>query len=197
MKKFLLFSLILSASAMSGQDIYDKMAKESCSCITAKYPTAASMPQENISDAFVTCFIQIFAANSDQLNTVHSVDINDETQMDGVSEKVAMKMLAHCPDYLMALGRATEAASEVSYSMLQGKVTEIKSGDFLTLIIKDDESRSHQFLLLEFFESASLLTKNKLKKNDVVAVTFSKYEMYDPRLKEFRSYNVLSDIELK
>lgn len=194
------FALMLTASASQAQDVYDTMAIESCNCITAKRPNPETTPPAELRADFVSCFFQSFTTHMEEVNKLEKIDMGNETQMEKLGETVAMRMLSHCPNHLVALGQAIEGqeeASEVKYTTVQGKITEIRTEQFITLVMKDKSNRTHNLMLMDFFESASLITENKIKKNDEISATFSEIEMYDPKLKEFRYFKVLSELEKK
>ncbi|MCY1243998.1 hypothetical protein D9M72_570460 [compost metagenome] len=125
-------------------------------------------------------------------------------EADGAMEKlggdVGMKMAGICPDVLMSLAEmgmseidSTEVEQE--HSTVEGRIVEIKSEQFLTVVIKDNSGRNHTMLMLTFFEDSNLLIENKLKKNDKVSVDYWEQEFYDVKAKDFRYYKVIQGIK--
>ena len=74
---------------------------------------------------------------------------------------------------------------------------EVKTSDFITLVIVDASGRKHSLLVLTHFEGANLLIENKLKKNQSVEAKYFEQEFYDPKIKDYKYYKVLDYLVLK
>lgn len=200
MKKLSLLFLMMASTA-GAQDIYETMSREVCDCIRTKRPDLSITAPADLKDDYMSCFLLSFGKHTETIMSMEGGKFSDRENMAQFGEGVAMKMLVDCPDYLMALGTAMQDdemdASEVVYTTVEGKVSEIKTDQFITVVLKDKYSKTHHLLLMDFFETASLLTENKIKKNSNISATYSEIEMYDPKLKEFRYYKVLTALEMK
>ena len=86
---------------------------------------------------------------------------------------------------------ATDESEELSVS---GKVSEIKTEQFITFVVKEATGKTNQFILLSNFDNAFLLTDKVLKATDEVDVTYYEMELYDAKLGKFVSYKIVTDI---
>jgi hypothetical protein len=199
MKKIILSVVALVGSASYGQDILQTIATETCSCIKDKKLDMEKVTGIQLENEFAGCFFNSYNAHLDEVEKVEKLDFSDEEQMGKFGEKVAMKMLGICPDVILAMGRADEegATETVAIQTVEGEVIDIRTTDFVTIVLKDKNGRTHNLLLLNYFETSSLFTDNQIKKKDKIAVAYSEIDMYDPKAKEFRYYKVISGLEKK
>ncbi len=183
------------------QDIIETLANETCSCLQARKLDLDKLSGDQIENEFVTCFFANYGKHTDEVQKVEKLDFGNEEQMTKFGEKVALKMITVCPDIIMAMGRADDgnnvAAIEPQFLSVDGEITEIKTDGFVTIVVKDKNARLYNFALLNYFETASLYTNGKLKKNDKVKVSYSEMELYDTKAKEFRYYKVITGLEKK
>ncbi len=52
-------------------------------------------------------------------------------------------------------------------------------------------------MLLDYFDTASLYTENKIKVGDELTVGYSEIELYDTVSKDFKYFKVISSLEKK
>jgi hypothetical protein len=144
-----------------------------------------------------------YSEHSKEFDDSNKIDISDEEQMSVFGEKIAMKMINYCPDFIIGLGKIALAEEEASASSnnqtesLEGIVTEIKTEQFVTISVKDKNNRIHKFLLLDYFDTASLFMDGEVKKGTQLLIYYSEIELYDPILKDFRFNKVISGLEKK
>lgn len=198
MKKVIFTAIALIGAASYGQDVIQTIAAETCSCISEKKLDLEKVPGQQLESEFAGCFFNSYNTHLAEVEKVETIDFGDEEQMGKFGEKVAMKMLGICPDVLIAMGRSDDGSSETAAPVVQvveGEVTDIKTSDFVTIVVKDKNGRSHNLMLMNYFDSSSLYTDNLLKKKDKVTVSYSEIDMYDPKAKEFRYYKIISGLE--
>ena len=127
--------------------------------------------------------------------------MTDENAAEKLGEKVAMKMVTYCPETILEIGMMSreedkaEAEAEPEYETIEGTITAIEVKQFVTIKMKDKNGKQVQFLLLDYFETASVYTDGKLKVNDKVAISYGDVELYDPIQKEFRTYKVITALK--
>jgi hypothetical protein len=200
MRKIILSVVALVGSASYGQDIIQTIATETCSCIKDKKLDLEKVSGQQLEGDFAGCFFNSYNAHIAEVEKIEKLDFSDEEQMGKFGEKVAMKMLGICPDVILAMGRADDQGVTPAATMVQtveGEVIDIKMGDFVTIIVKDKNGRTHNLMLLNYFDSSSLFTDNQIKKKDKISASYSEIDMYDPKAKEFRYYKVISGLEKK
>jgi len=191
-----LFSLYFGSA--NSQDILEIVAKEVCSCTSSKTEKLSSGTQKNIQMELGICIMSSVAAHENEITEKYGNVLEADGAMEKLGRDVGLKMATSCPDVLMTIANSGIGEDEVVEEKaltVEGKVVEIKSEQFLTVVIKDNSGRSHSMLILTFFEDSNLLTENKLKKNDKVSVEYWEQEFYDAKAMDFRYYKVIQGIK--
>ncbi|MBX9808305.1 MAG: hypothetical protein K2X95_10970 [Flavobacteriaceae bacterium] len=202
MKKIAVLLVFLSSSLIYSQDAYEIMAKETCECLSQKKLDYASISKDDLQKEVGLCIIKSYTSHLNDFKPEEKIDFDDEEGMGKMGEAVALKMLTHCPETIMELGKLAENEDKntnvnITTSTIEGEILDIKIEQFVTIILKDKNGRVHNFLILDYFDTASLFTNNEIKKKDIISISFSESELYDPKMKEFRYFKIISKIEKK
>jgi hypothetical protein len=200
MKKSLLaFVFSLFFINANSQDVLDTVAKEVCSCANEKKETLKGADANKLQMELGMCIISSFSNHEKDLTAKYGNVMETDGAMEKLGRDVGIKMASVCPDVLMSLAETglddEEASTAQEFTTLEGQVVELKSEQFLTLVVKDNSGRTHSLLLFNFFEGSNLLTENKLKKNDKVSVDYWEEEFYDAKAKDFRYYKVMQGLK--
>lgn len=202
MKKIFFILIVLCNSVSYSQDIFDVIGKETCECLNAKKIDYFKMNKKEMQTQVGVCMIQSYSSHLSEFKPEDKISFDDEKGMQNLGEKVAMKMMVSCPEIIMEMGKrsideddSTEEVKEIAF--IEGEVTEIKTEQFITLQVKDKNGRNFSFLLLDYFETASLLTNNEINKKDSIKVSYTEIELFDPKNKEFRYFKVITDLSKK
>lgn len=211
MKNAWYFIFFFISAVGYSQDVFDKMAKESCSCVQAKnldFSKNNDLTQLQM-DAGI-CIITSYSTHKNEISETERAGFEGTNGMRKLGEKIAMNMVNYCPDVIMAMGKRylqekdEDKSNEVIKAdqltvtpTISGKITAIEIKQLVTIKVKDKNSRTHNFLILEYFETASLFTENKLKVGDAITVGYEEYELYDPVSKDFKYFKVISSLEKK
>ena len=199
---FTLLLLVVSITANS-QDLLDKVTKEVCSCIDSKKDKLGDLSSDKLKTQLGLCILSSYSTNEKQIKAKYGDIMNDEKAMDKFGEDIGVKMVSVCPETLMAIAgaagdeKAEPPVVEEEKLSVEGKITEIKNEQFTSVVIKDKNSRVYTFLVLDYFDTASLITGNELKKDDNVLIFYSDIELYDNKSKEFRYFKIITGIEKK
>lgn len=209
MKHALTYFLFLSfISAGYSQDVYDKMANESCSCIKAKkidFTKNTDVKDMQINAGL--CIIDSYTSHKSEISESDKLQFSGLDGMRKLGEKVAMKMMPFCPEVIMAMGKkyldekdakekiVIEEPPLIITPVIHCIVTAIETKQFITLKVKDKESRIHNLLFLNPFSTASLLTENEIKIGDTLTVGYSEKEMYDPVTKDFKYFKIITSLK--
>lgn len=194
-----LFFLSLSFNVFS-QDVYDIMGKETCECISKKKVDFNAATKNDLQLQVGLCMIQSYTAHSSEFSESEKINLDDEAAMERLGEKVAMKMLESCPEIILEMGKAAtrtdqEQVSEKSNLSVTGQITAISKEQFMTVQLKDKNGRSYSFLVLNYFDTASLLTNNEVKVKNEVKISYSEVELLDVKTNEFRYFKIINNIE--
>nr|WP_315161987.1 hypothetical protein [uncultured Flavobacterium sp.] len=202
MKKIFFILIVLCNSVSYSQDIFDVIGKETCECLNAKKIDYFKMNKKEMQTQVGVCMIQSYSSHLSEFKPEDKISFDDEKGMQNLGEKVAMKMMVSCPEIIMEMGKrsideddSTDEVKDIAF--IEGEVTEIKTEQFIILQVKDKNGRNFSFLLLDYFETASLLTNNEINKKDSIKVSYTEIELFDPKNKEFRYFKVITDLAKK
>ena len=200
MKRLLLLALLVFSTTMFSQDVYEIIAKETCDCITNKKIDFTIVTKNEIQLQVGLCMIQSYSAHSSEFSEDEKINLEDEVAMERLGEKVALKMLDSCPEIILEFGKAAtraeqEQPTEKSNLFVEGQITAISKEQFITIQIKDKNGRSYSFLVLNYFDTASLITNNELKVKSEVKIGYSEVELLDVKANEFRYFKIINNIE--
>ncbi len=193
----------VSAQQIDKEALLNVMAKETCECLEAKKDKIVDENKLKAETGF--CIIASYTKHSEEAKTVFGSIFEDTKMAEKLGEEVAMKMITVCPETFKSVvetfmneeAAAEEASTEVFTPSVIGKVVEVKTSDFITLVIVDASGRKHSLLVLTHFEGANLLIENTLKKNQSVEAKYFEQEFYDPKIKDYKYYKVLDYLVLK
>lgn len=112
------------------------------------------------------------------------------------AEEVGIRLAIDCPEAFTDFIEEDKDDKKEYFTVI-GKFDKIQKRDFLSFNIKENSGKVTEFYLLNNFESAFLLTDNLLKKEDDVKIKYFESILYDPKVKQFRVYKIVSFIEKK
>lgn len=183
------------------QEYMDKIAQQTCTCM------------KNLSDTVSTqrmymelglCMISAAEPYKKQLKKDYGIDLNgidsgDEGEKLG--KQVGFKMASICPDALIAMTSKVENDNSAKNKtnddeLFSGRVTKIEKDFFVIFTITDTENKSIKFHWLSYAESNIELINNynSLFDKDVKVKYYLK-ELFDPKIGEYRNFNIISKIE--
>lgn len=211
MKNFFYLIVFFISTTALAQDPLDKIAKESCSCIeNKKLDFTKDSDIKAVQMALGLCIVESFSAHQSKFSKKELAEFEGEGGMRKLGEKVAMKMVSYCPDVIMAMGKKYldekdgNSSDEVieedvveADPTIEGTITAIEKNQFVTIKLKDKNNRVHSFLLLDYFETASLYTENKIKVGDALTIGYSEIELFDTVSNDFKYFKIISLLEKK
>lgn len=196
MKKLLILLLlignIVSAQKLSKDQLSDKLAEKACGCVEKQEVT-----KENFELTIGICLLEGINAYEKDVEKHFGKDvISNDKKMEELGYEVGKRMGLKCPSaFKFMMEEEDEVVEDVMDDLtLTGKVSEIKSDQFMTFVVKEDSGKNNQFILLSNFDNAFLLTDKVLKVTDNVDVTYYEMELFDAKLGKFVSYKIVTDI---
>ena len=196
---FLLFVGIFSVSA---QDYIETIAEKSCACLTEIDTTAS---QSEINTQLGLCMIQASTPFEKELKKKAHIDLNqlDNAAGEQLGQLIAPKMLLKCPTLMMKLIHATskdkeKATESPKVSTCTGTITDIQTNQFVSITIKSSDGPDQKLYWFEYFKGSELL-KDGLSgfKNKKVEVTYSEDEFYNPTIKDYMNYKIITGLTIK
>lgn len=198
MKKFVLTLLLLLAVATTNaQDLLDTVAKEVCTCVEGKKDKFQGLSPDKVQAQLGLCILASYSAHEKDVKAKYGNVMDSDKAMEKFGEDIGTKMVTACPETLMEFAGVGDDDATAEVLSVEGKITEIKNEQFTTISVKDKNGRIYSFLVLNYFDTASLIVGNELAKNNSVTVKYSEVELYDNKPKEFRFFKVISGIEKK
>jgi len=197
--KYILFLFLFTTSlfAQNSDAIYDIIAKETCECVSNKKIDLRNDDYEKVQIEFGFCMINSYSNHKNDFDEPMDLDFNNSDSMGKFGEEIALKMVNHCPDFIIALGSRSDISEveEEENISLEAVFVESKKTDFQTITVKENNGRIHTMIVLTFFEDVHLITENLIKKNEKITVEYFEQEFYDPKVNDFRYYKVIQGIK--
>ncbi|QZK90019.1 hypothetical protein K5V07_05755 [Flavobacterium sp. CHNK8] len=206
MKKIIIALVLIFSTNSFSQDMYDIIGKETCACLVTKKLDYQKLDKKELQTQVGLCMIQSYTSHINEFKQEDKIQFDDQEGMRKMGEKVALKMLVNCPEIILELGKSTQkdigdesedelVVDEPADVFIEGQVTAIKKDQFVSLLVKDKNGRAYSFLLLDYFETASVLTNNELKVKDSVKVGYTEIELFDVATNKFKYFKILTDIQ--
>ncbi|MEZ4774586.1 MAG: hypothetical protein R3D00_15480 [Bacteroidia bacterium] len=201
MKIFTCILLIFLGINGYAQDYLEKIAAESCECVD-KIPDGLDRESFYMEAGF--CMIQAAGPYKKKIKSDLDIDLdNIVTDGEKLGKVLGMKMALICPSVIVKMANMDDETedSEIEptnqiYS-LTGKITSIEDDFFVTFSVKDDAGKTVKFYWITFVESNTELIdsyKDLLEKS--VRISYIAQEFFDPRISEYRIFNIISKIEV-
>jgi hypothetical protein len=202
---FLCMAVMVNAQTKDSKDaVLEDITKDVCECVSKKVDTGIS--RKEIEVQLGLCLINSYGTYRERIEKFMELTFSDPEAMEKFGEEIGMKMLTVCPDTFMAFAKdlmeeevenyTTENETNSNISTVSGSVVKLEKDQFNMLIFKGTNKRTYKLLWQEYFEGEELLFDFKKLKNKDINVSFENKEMYDPRLKDYRTYKVLRKIEI-
>jgi hypothetical protein len=189
MKKILLLLVLVGniafAQKLTKDQLSEKLAEKACGCAEKQEIT-----KENFELTIGICLLEGINSFEKDVEKHYGKDvISNDKKMEELGYDVGKKMGSKCPTiFKFMLDEEEEAAPDESEELsVSGKVSEIKTDQFITFVVKEATGKTNQFILLSNFDNAFLLT-------DKVHVTYYEMGLYDAKLGKFVSYKIVTDI---
>lgn len=197
MKHFsiLIFSVIISVSCF-GQDYMDDITRKACECLDGVSDTLGA---EKLTLKLGLCVIDAAAPYKKQLKKDHKLDL-DKIDEEGhrLGTMIGVKMASVCPDKLLMFSEISADEEVLPYEskIVQGEILKVEEDLLVTFHLKDDFGKIIKFYWATFIDSPYEITleyKNLVGKT--VVITYEPTEIFDARIGEYRTFNIISRID--
>lgn len=191
----------LSITSAFSQDYIDEIAKSTCSC-AEELPDSLESQEKLTKLGF--CMLQAAGPYSKRLKKDHKISGTDPNDAEKLGQIIGMRMAYICPDQILRLTQAVSdmeeeesTTSDDTDRSIQGTVINIDNGYFVTITIKDVSGRVSKFIWTRYIESSiDLVTNYKDLMDKSVTINYSTAEFFDPKIGEYRNFNVIATLEL-
>ena len=197
-----LFALLITTTAITAQeDLIDKLAQASCDCISAK--DTDNMSPDDLQMQMGFCIMEAVGKYPDEFNKAYGeLDFTDQAAMTKLGEDIGYRMAFKCPTVLMKMAavdtETTVTTTTGNGSSISGTLQSIEGDDFNLLIVKEASGRTHKLLWLSYFEGSEALSNNPgnfLGKE--VSVSYTTYECYSPKIKDYINCKEITSLSFK
>jgi hypothetical protein len=186
--------MVLASPLAKAQDVLDKISQDCCSCLEKE--AGDIVDQEKLQMKLGVCMLGAASPYSKELKKKYGVDMG-ELDRDGerLGELLGLRMATQCPMFLELISRfddeEEEGAMDVSSGELSGTVKEVRTDQFVTVVVQDDMGRTYEMLVLDHFDHADRVTGGE-GVGMSADWSYREREFYDPRTRSYRSYKVIT-----
>lgn len=210
MKRILILPLFLfSINLLLAQDYLNEVAKEVCECVS-KIEDGTN--PRDIEMKFGLCMITSAKPYQKKIKKDFKIDLDNLNANDGaeLGKVIGVKVAAQCPDVFMKMYNKIHEAEDMppppllqpgelaqASETISGVVTKIEDGNFIVFSLKDDKGKVIKLYWMDFISSdMDLVTDyaNLLEKS--VEVSYTRHDYFDPKIKEYRQYFVITELKL-
>lgn len=197
MKKILLLLILVGnvafAQKLTKDQLSDKLAEKACGCTEKQ-----ELTKENFELTIGICLLEGINAYEKDVEKHYGKNvISNDKKMEELATNIGARMGLKCPavfKFMLDEESGDEEAADAEGLTISGKISEIKSEQFITFIVKEDSGKTNQFILLSSFDNAFLLTDNVLKASDAVDVIYYEMDLFDAKLGKSVSFKIVTDI---
>lgn len=198
----LLLALLPSAQ-LQAQDVLDKIAKESCTCATDLDTT---LNEEERNMQLGLCMLQSAMPYQKELKKKYDIDLN-KIDEDGerFGQMLGMRLAVQCPEFVAMMANesseeeeAIVAAPVLPTSSMEGALSTVKTGQFLTLVVKKDDGAMVELLFLDHAAGVDqVLRRPDQGRGTTGSWTYVTQDLFDPVSRSYRPFYVVKGVEAR
>lgn len=189
--------LLLMVNVSLSQDYLEEIALKSCECISSVSDT---LDVDRYTLQAGLCMIETARPYKKQLKKDHGIDFNNiDKDGEELGRIIAFIMASLCPDALLKMVNVVnnQENSESLERIVEGEITNISDDKFVEFSVKENKGKVSRYQWLTFIESTlELSTGYKKLINSDVRITYIVQEFFDPRIGEYRSFNIIQKLEI-
>ncbi len=191
--------LLVITPKASAQNYMDAISSQSCDCISK---LINSGEKQNLEMRLGACVLQAAGPYEKQLKKDYGIELSRIAgQGEQLGEMLGVKIATKCPDTFLALmdmmNYTGEEATAVQEKTFEGTVTGINDQQFIVFTVKDASGKASSFYWLSFFTTDLSLNSSNYKeiKDRKVQVGYREEEFFDPRINEYKKFNVITSLK--
>lgn len=196
----LLVSMVLSASFYS-QDYKKKIAKSSCDCVK-------SIKTEGKSNSAITselgvCMLKAAMPFSKEIKKDYNIDptadITDGEKMEQLGIKMGILMAEECQEEFLKMAQYSDdedGGKESSELLINGTVTKIEKENFIIFHVVGENKILNKIYWIPPVDSNLDLPKEyQTLMNKKVNISYFTMEIFDPKMNEYKTLNIISTLK--
>jgi hypothetical protein len=196
---------LLPLAPLQAQDVLDKVAKESCSCATDLDTT---LNEEERNMQLGLCMLQSSMPYQKELKKKYGIDLNNiDKDGERFGQLLGMRLAVQCPEFVAMMANMSddeeaveEAASApvLPTSSMEGALSTVKTGQFLTLVVRKEDGASVELLFLDHAEGIDqVLRRPDQGRGTTGTWTYVTQDLFDPVSRSYRPFYVVKGVEAK
>lgn len=196
MKKISILAILFftSLNLFAQDDLLDIVAKETCECTDSMGITKETMQAQ-----LGMCMLSSLTKHP---NLASKLDFSDKKVMRQFGESVGLKMADFCPNTILTIGyQALEnekAEMPPSVQEVEGTFKGFEGEDLTFIIIHNSKGRRYKLLWLTPFDGdGNLISLGKKAVNKPVSVQYKNEDFYSPKMEEYITRKVITQISFK
>lgn len=201
--KSILITLFLAFSFTAfSQDYMDKITNEVCECIDN---LSDSIPTDQFNMELGLCMLEASMPYKKELKKDHGINFDKiEKEGEKLGRLIGIKLASTCPNSLMRMVKKVNPEMEFDDEEVEmaeelfteGVVQKVETEMFIVITVKEENGKNSKFYWMTFIESdLDLVTDYQNLEGKNVTISYDEYEFYDPRLKEYRVFNVINALD--
>ncbi|NIK93106.1 hypothetical protein GZ212_13160 [Mangrovimonas sp. CR14] len=174
-----------------------KIVDHACECIQ-------NLPDEKMDNENIgLCMLNEAAKYGDELLRDYNIDIRKiDEQGEELGRIIGVEMLISCPESIQRLASLKvdddDNAEIYEPMIIEGKIRNISSEDFVIFTVEDNQGKTSKFYWLTFVSNSGTNIQYNFNetKNKDVKMEFIQQELFDPKINEYRNFNIIKSIEM-
>lgn len=196
---FLVF--MCTATRLPAQQVLDKLANLTCDC-AAKLDT--NEEYEKLEAELGLCMLNNASQYKKEVKKELHIDLETINGKNGgkLGELIGTRMAYKCPVLLIKIaalkdkGHTYGSPSSSPKAVIKGSIVEVQTLQFLTVVIVDEKGREQKLLWLDYFDGSDELKTNLTQlKGRSFKITYIEKEFYNPSIRDYMKYKVISGME--
>ena len=195
---FVLFMLLFILNPVYSQNYMDEIVNKSCECLIC---VPDSLDSEEFNMKLGLCMLEASMPYKKQLKKEFGIDL-DNIDVEGarLGKLIGIRMTTVCPDALVKITqRASETEKQGRRELMRehGFITGIDDDFFVVFTLKDENGKISKYYWLSFIDSGIELTENYTDlMGKPATILYEEQEFFDPRIKEYRKFNIIKELLL-
>ena len=197
--RYILPLLLLVVNISFAQDYIDTIVNESCACLER-------IPDDSVGETMNMemglCIINATMPYKEQFKADYGYDLdNIDVEGRAIGQFFGLKMASSCPELLLRVTKKQkneEQETDVTSELILGTITDIEKRDFFVFTIKDYSGIQKKYYWLgPITTDMDLIDDYENLLDSKVQLKFHKEDLFDTKLMEYRSFNVIDGIHTK
>lgn len=193
-----IFSFLNVNYLLSQKDYMSIITDKSCECLSEIEETPDT---EKFNMQLGLCIIEAASPYKKQLKADHNIDLDKiDTQGEKLGQLIGFRMASVCPDQILKASKGAFEDDEYDqeFYYTTGTIVKIEKEQFVVFSIKnDDDGKTSKYYWLGYVDSEIDL---QIEYNNLTGKSIELYyrvdELFDARIDEYKSFNVIEEIEL-